>query len=473
MGYKRKNEAFQHLDFMILDILMIELSLVFAYWLRFGTSGDAMLEAYKRIAVTSGLLYICIVFFMEPHSGIIRRGHFIELKKVVSTNLCLLIGLILYVFIMHLGYSYSRLVLGFFFVINSGLSIIAHILWKELIRRRFGDENYRNHLLIVTKREYLQSCINRLAKDPYGMMKIVGILLLEDVDLEEDKEREVDGIPIVGTKNQLFLYCKSHVVDDVLFYLKDENVEELTEKLVDMGTVVHMNLLQVEENHLKYNVSVVNGMLTLTTCMNYVAAWQMAVKRFVDITCGVIGCVCTGIIFLFVAPIIKIQSPGPVFFSQTRVGKNGRKFKIYKFRSMYKDAEERKKELMAQNKVKDGLMFKMDEDPRIFPFGNFLRRTSLDEFPQFLNILKGEMSLIGTRPPTVEEWELYEPRHQKRLSMKPGLTGMWQVSGRSNVTDFEKVVEMDTRYMVEWSLSLDLKIFLKTIWVVLKSEGSV
>ena len=139
------------------------------------------------------------------------------------------------------------------------------------------------------------------------------------------------------------------------------------------------------------------------------------------------------------------------------------------------DAEERKKELMAQNKISDGLMFKMDFDPRIIGnkilsdgtrktgIGEFIRKTSLDEFPQFINILLGDMSLVGTRPPTVDEWELYEPHHRARMSFRPGLTGMWQVSGRSNITDFEEVVKLDTQYISEWSLRLDVKILWKTV----------
>ena len=196
-------------------------------------------------------------------------------------------------------------------------------------------------------------------------------------------------------------------------------------------------------------------------------------KRLTDIAGGLLGCILTGIIYIFVAPAIKIKSPGPVFFSQIRMGKNGKPFKIYKFRSMYMDAEERKKELMEKNNIKDGLMFKMDDDPRIIKgIGNFIRKTSLDEFPQFWNILKGDMSLVGTRPPTQDEWDKYELHHRRRLAIKPGLTGMWQVSGRSEITDFEEVVELDTSYIEQWSLKLDIKILFKTVMVVFTGSGA-
>ena len=137
------------------------------------------------------------------------------------------------------------------------------------------------------------------------------------------------------------------------------------------------------------------------------------------------------------------------------------------------DAEERKKELMKQNKVKDGMMFKMDHDPRIIKgVGNFIRKTSIDEFPQFFNVLKGDMSLVGTRPPTVDEFRQYEGYHKRRLSMKPGMTGMWQVSGRSDIEDFEEVVKLDLEYIDNWSIGLDFKILFKTIAVVFHHGGA-
>ena len=177
------------------------------------------------------------------------------------------------------------------------------------------------------------------------------------------------------------------------------------------------------------------------------------------------------ILTIVLTPIIKLDSPGPVFFAQKRVGRNGRIFRMYKFRSMYIDAEERKKELMAQNEM-NGLMFKMEDDPRITKVGKFLRKTSLDEFPQFINILKGDMSLVGTRPPTLDEFEQYKTYHKKRLSFRPGLTGMWQVSGRSDITDFEEIVRLDVEYINNWSVSLDIKILIKTVLAVFAESGA-
>lgn len=240
-----------------------------------------------------------------------------------------------------------------------------------------------------------------------------------------------------------------------------------------MGITIHIKLARVADDSSNQIVEKLEGYTVLSTSINMVSAGQLIFKRTMDICGGLVGMLLTGIIFIFVAPIIYIKSPGPIFFKQVRIGKNGKKFNIYKFRSMYMDAEERKKELMAQNDIKDGMMFKMDNDPRIIKgIGKFIRDYSLDEFPQFWNVLIGDMSLVGTRPPTVDEWEKYEMHHRSRLAFKPGLTGMWQVSGRSNITDFEEVVRLDTEYIKKWSPGLDIMILFKTVAVVLGKVGS-
>ena len=218
----------------------------------------------------------------------------------------------------------------------------------------------------------------------------------------------------------------------------------LIEKFIEMGVVVHVELLKAQETKgYKRFVEKIGRYTVLTTSMNCATAKQIMMKRVLDIAGGLVGCGITLILILIIGPMIYIQSPGPIFFSQTRVGKNGKKFKIYKFRSMYMDAEERKKELLSQNQVKDGKMFKMSWDPRIIGsqkladgkvkkgIGNYIRDRSLDEFPQFFTVLKGDMSLVGTRPPTVDEWNQYDLHHRTRLAIKPGITGRWQVSGRS------------------------------------------
>ena len=277
-------------------------------------------------------------------------------------------------------------------------------------------------------------------------------------------------------------------VDEV--FVKISETEPYPQKLIDeiiiMGLTVHLSLGEMEKSLSGKNfIEKIGGYSVITSSINTASPKQLLYKRLMDIAGGIVGCLLTVILIVVIGPMIYIKSPGPIFFSQVRIGKNGKKFKIYKFRSMYMDAEERKKELAAQNKVGDGMMFKMDFDPRIIGnkllpngkkktgIGQFIRKTSLDEFPQFFNILRGDMSLVGTRPPTLDEWEKYEPHHRARMSFRPGLTGLWQVSGRSNITDFEEVVKLDTQYIGEWSVKGDIKIIWQTAVGVLRNDGAM
>ena len=199
---------------------------------------------------------------------------------------------------------------------------------------------------------------------------------------------------------------------------------------------------------------------------------QLFIKSIIDIIGALVGLVLLAPIFIIIAIAIKFDSPGPVFFKQKRAGTHGNVFSIIKFRSMYIDAEERKAELMSRNKIKDGMMFKIDDDPRITKVGAFIRKTSIDELPQLLNVLKRDMSLVGTRPPTLDEVKKYDPEHWRRISIQPGITGMWQVNGRSQILNFEDVVKLDEKYIDEWTLLLDIKLMLKTIKVVLSARGA-
>lgn len=198
---------------------------------------------------------------------------------------------------------------------------------------------------------------------------------------------------------------------------------------------------------------------------------QSGVKRLLDVVGAIVGLGITSIAIIPIAIAIKLNSPGPILFGQTRLGWMGKRFTIWKFRSMYIDAEERKKELMALNKQTDEKTFKMDNDPRITPVGKFLRKTSLDELPQFWNVLKGEMSLVGTRPPTPNEVDIYEVPEWQRLDVKPGMTGEWQVNGRSSIRNFEDIIKLDLRYQQNWSLLYDLKLIIKTILVVFRKDS--
>ncbi len=193
------------------------------------------------------------------------------------------------------------------------------------------------------------------------------------------------------------------------------------------------------------------------------------VKRFIDILGSLVGLNITLLLAIPITIAMQFDSPGPVLYSQIRCGLNGKRFRIWKFRSMIVNAEQQKH--LVENQAQ-GHIFKNDRDPRITRLGHFLRRTSLDEFPQFWNVLKGDMSLVGTRPPTPDEVSNYNQKHLRRLFVKPGLTGEWQVKGRSNVADFEEIVEMDLDYQRQWSIIYDMNLILRTVFVVLARKGA-
>ena len=280
---------------------------------------------------------------------------------------------------------------------------------------------------------------------------------------------------VVAGADDLIDYCKSASLDEVIVAVADTQSKEMKhvlETLAEMGLTIHYRIPVPELSGASQKALTQFGRFyTITYANRFVPVGQLAMKRLLDLVGALVGCVFLGILTVIVGPMIKLESPGPIFFAQKRVGRNGRIFKMYKFRSMYADAEERKKELMAQNEM-NGLMFKMENDPRITKTGDFLRKTSLDEFPQFINILKGDMSLVGTRPPTVDEYEQYNYSQKRRISFRPGITGLWQISGRSDITDFDDVVKLDLEYIDNWSLFLDVKIIFKTVGVVFRGSGA-
>ena len=239
-----------------------------------------------------------------------------------------------------------------------------------------------------------------------------------------------------------------------------------------MGITVHMLLKLYDLKLSRVHISMLGPLPMLTFHTVNLNRVQNAIKRSLDISGSLIGIFITVIVSILIIPAIKFDSDGPIFFKQRRVGRYGRVFYLYKFRTMCVDAEAKKVELLALNEHTDGLMFKIKEDPRITRVGAFLRKTSLDELPQFFQVLKGDMSLVGTRPPTLDEVAQYHIEHLRRISIKPGITGMWQVNGRSNVRDFEDVVALDTQYIDNWTIWLDFNILLRTVWQVMHRKNA-
>ena len=467
--YKKERKSWaKHLDFILLDILCLQLAFMISYFIRLGISLPYWNEPYQRLAIILVLLDICVAFFTEAYKGILRRNKFQELQAVIIHCTTVFVGLLVYMYAIKQSAVYSRQMLFVYLFFSIVFEFIGRILLKKNIRKRILNSRYRSVMIIVTTKECVEECLKNFENMEYTEFSVNGVVVVD----EQLKGTTIRGIPVVANADDFFEYVRTNVVDEVFINGNTrQSSEALANDLLEMGITVHYSL--VKETQMVSNRVIENlgNYLVLTSSMKIASPRQLFVKRLMDIVGSMIGLILTGIAFLIFAPIIKKQSPGPIFFSQVRVGKNGRQFKFYKFRSMNVNAEEQKKDLMAQNEM-EGHMFKMADDRRIFPIAKFMREYSIDELPQFFNILKGDMSLVGTRPPTVEEFENYDLKHKARLGIKPGLTGMWQVSGRSEIKNFEEVVGLDTYYISHWDLGLDIKILLKTIQVVLTGRGS-
>ena len=498
--YKKDESAgYKHFDFLVLDWICFLFSFLMSLCIRFQKNAilalitnEEWMSPYVRVMVLITCVHILIVLLLEPYKEVLKRDAAVEFREVCKQNVCMLICVITFLFAEQSSIAYSRLVMFGWILANTILMYLYHYLYKKYLQRSINRKEKQDNLLLVAPYDQVNPIMQQFYQCDISTLKIVGIVLAnnkaeleaavagEIIDVTQDghgKELSMENIPVVGNLNNPFEYARTHVVDEVLICMDGELAEQMAEMYTDMGIVAHVSIRNLVRLP-KAVIGEVNGIPVITSVSNVVTERQIVLKRLIDICCGLLGSIVTIVVAILLIIPMMIADPGPIFFRQERVGRNGRKFKIWKFRTMYTDAEARKAELMAQNKM-SGLMFKMDDDPRIigygkkFSLGEFLRKTSIDELPQSFNILAGSMSVVGTRPPTVKEYEQYDFHHKGRLSMKPGLTGMWQVSGRSDITDFEEVVRLDKEYIDNFSLVMDLRIMLKTVKVVLGKEGSV
>ena len=469
--YENK-KTFESILVLIVDLCSLIVSMGLAFWLRYGIfygrfeHGDQIWLLVFAVALY-GLMFV----MMDFSHHFFRRGMFDELVSVVKSEVIFSAVLILALFVMHRSADLSRLVFGYQIVINTVVMYAARVIFKQYMVKVYRNSRHSNRLLVVTSSDQAENVLENLKEYNEWNRTIAGLVLTDTAQVSE-----INEIPVVAHSEDFLNYVIRNDVDEV-FIIDDKMMrtplmDEWVRELEQMGIIVDVNIdafdLSISG---KKTLNRVGKYAVVSFARNLFSTRQMIAKRVLDIAGSLVGMVILGIATIFVAPAIKLDSPGPVFFGQTRVGKNGRKFTFYKFRSMYKDAEARKKELMASNEVK-GLMFKMEDDPRITKVGKFIRKTSIDELPQFWNVLRGDMSLVGTRPPTVDEFEHYEAKHKCRLSMTPGLTGLWQISGRSDIKDFDEVVRLDMQYIDNWSILKDIKILILTVKVVLTGRGS-
>lgn len=484
--YRRILQGWQkHLDFIVLDLLCLHMAFILAYTMRMGSGNPYKDLDYRNLAIVLTLIDISVLVCFNVLKNVLRRRWARELWMTFQHVFLVVLLLATYLFSIQEGATFSRRMVFLFAGLYLLISYAVRITYKRFLEKYLKEKGMGvRSLLIVTNEDMADEVVRKISHRNYGGYQIAGLAIVD----KDSEKLLIGGIPVVAGMDDLMDYACRNWIDEVFIYLdqNDPKLEKISGKFSEMGIVIHIGLQQpVYLTGQKQVVERIGGFVTLTSSINTASYQELFLKRLMDIAGGIVGCLITAALTVVIGPLIYIQSPGPIFFSQIRVGKNGKKFKMYKFRSMYLDAEERKKELEAQNRVKSGMMFKLDFDPRIIGcrknpdgtikkgIGNYIRDWSLDEFPQFFNVLKGDMSLVGTRPPTVDEWDKYELHHRARLAIKPGVTGMWQVSGRSDITDFEQVVRLDTKYICDWSLMLDIKLLFETVMVVVGRKGSM
>ncbi|MBO4291505.1 MAG: sugar transferase [Lachnospiraceae bacterium] len=483
--YRKKYKLIEIYGAFLMDLLAIAISYFLAHRLRI------LLPFGARITEETAwfpIYVLCIIgcllcnLMMNRYEGFFRRGYFAELEEVFRYNFIQFAFLSTCVYLFRLELDFSRLMLVYFVICNFVITYLLRVLFRKFIRQTYKKGKGSEKVLIVTDRQHLPSVEKHFGEDRGWSYEVVGIALtdLEKIESKkEKKERRIaklgkEEVTIVAGRADLIDISRQMPIDLVFFYSNDTvgNVESWIQAFTAMGVKCYFCVQNLNFQILCSGVGEFADFPVM--CYNSIERdYRMSiVKRLMDIAGSVVGLLITAVLFPFIAALIKIEDPkGKIFFSQIRIGKNGRRFRLYKFRSMYADAEERKKELLAKNEM-NGPMFKLENDPRITKIGRILRKTSLDELPQFWNVFRGDMSLVGTRPPTEEEFEQYNDYYRRRMSITPGLTGLWQVSGRSNIKDFNEVVKLDLQYIDHWSIWKDLKILIQTVGVVFGNKGA-
>lgn len=391
--YRKESEGwFKHIDFILIDMICLQVAFYLAYVLKgLGVNPYADL-VYRNMAIVIEFADLAAMFMLDTLTHVTLRGRYREL--IATAGNVLAVGLIgsAYLFFMQEGAAFSRLMFGITLVLYFVFAYASRFAWKKVLASGKWERNCRS-LLIVTTKADAQKVVETVQSNNYGKFLLSGLVIV-DADMAG---QSIADVKVVANSEDAPMYVCQQWIDEVLVVVPDEAPypEELIKKMEETGVTIHLKMSKIA------------------------------------------------------------------------------------------DAEDRKAELMKQNRVADGKMFKLDFDPRVIGnkilpdgtkktgIGNFIRVTSLDEFPQFFNVLKGDMSIVGTRPPLPGEVSEYELHHRARLAIKPGITGMWQVSGRSDITDFEEVVRLDTKYIREWSPALDIKILFKTVKTVLGKEGSM
>ena len=464
-----------------IDLLLVIVSFLLAYFLKsvFSTSvtGKGLLATGRYIQVCFLLIlssYASFTYFKTyllcQRDNIYNRIFLIWLSNDIAVILT--ITALFFLKIEHI----SRLLLLLHWIIASIFITVRFLIFQEIFCEKEKDYKDVVNILIIGSRERAKETIKTILNAPGPFYKIIGCVEINKKDIGK---RVVNDISVISHIKDLKQILLNNVIDVVIFALPLKQVPNVTdyisfaEKLgIDIKIMPDWQIQKIMYRPETATLSFENFVGLPCLSISSVPPQDIAllIKRIMDIIGSATALVVLSPLFLIIAIAIKATSEGPILFAQTRVGLNGRHFTMYKFRTMVKNAEEMKEKLIDSNEM-EGPVFKLTNDPRVTKIGKFLRKTSLDELPQFYNVLKGDMSLVGPRPPLPEEVEKYLPSQRRRLSMRPGLTCIWQVSGRNKIRNFDEWMRLDLKYIDEWSLWLDIKLIFLTIKAIITGSG--
>ena len=480
--YKRSAEGWtKHWDFILLDTLCLQVAFILGYYIRYGGRRFVYsLPAYRSVGIWLVLFSVSVAVIFNTMHTVLRRSLLQEISRTVTQCLLVFAAIIIFLFSTKSSATVSRIVLYVTIGIYAVLGFSTRMLYKRFLIRHGFFGKKREMLLVVTDARGAEETIELFRSRPEESINVCGVVL----ENNDEGKREISGIPVVASMENASVYICQQWIDEVYIAVSEYSAmpEALMENCSEMGVTVHQQLIHRNGIQGARQVELIAKQPVLTSSISIAKPWQLLIKRIVDIIAGLFLSIVAVLSIIVVTPFIKKQSPGPVLLKQERVGQNGKKFSIRTIRSMYMNAETRLRDWQEANHIPADEKPGIDVDPRLIGnktlpdgrhktgIGYTIRRLSLDDLPQAFNVLMGQMSLVGTRAPSVEEWEKYEFHHRARLACKPGITGVWQASGNSKTMSFEEATALDTEYIANWSLKMDWKILFGTIGVGKKSR---
>ena len=460
---------------IVFDALSIALSLWIAYSIRMLLAEIFHFDYnIPFVFFLKALMFLIPVWLMLLYAlGVYPINRLRSFRSVsivlLKASFNLLLICIVLSYLLNL-YKLGRVIIVVFAAMNFVFVCLKELIIRNSVKMAREKGFGLNNVLIIAERDNISDIKEHISKNHYLGVKIVLVHLIDGIEGEDDFE----GIKVLGTKKDLKLALLKNNIDIAIFAVNKttlQNIENMVLMCEEFGAEIWLNVDLFELIFARKELALLDNKPFLVFKTTPYTSSSIIVKRLLDIIGSLVLFILSSPFFLLAIIGIKLRSPGPVFFAQKRVGLHGRKFHFYKFRTMDTNAEQRRSEVEKLNMLK-GPVFKAKNDPRIYPFGKILRKTSIDELPQLWNVLKGDMSLIGPRPPLPSEVSSYKGWQRRRLSMRPGISGLWQVTGRNKIKNFDELTKLDLKYIDTWSLYLDFVILFKTVFVVIFQIGA-